>query len=155
MKDAILPRDFGGVPGFVMDILIRDGYDTIAKLRNASDEDLEKVEFMGPGRVELIRKALKAIDEYDREGDEYTVGEIGGGYIWLDIWRYRVGTSGKRSKKYSNFAPGVEVRSVRFNHETGYLSLLIWSPALVDEGKPELSFNKAVEEYPFLFKKGV
>ena len=154
MKDAVIPKDFGGVPGFVMDILIRDGYDTVTKLRNATDEQLGAVEFMGPGRVKLIRKALKVIDEYDREGEEYTVGEIGGGYIWLDIWRWRVGNPGRGGKKYSNFAKGVEVRSVRFNHATQYLSLLIWSRGIKDDGKPELSFNEAVEEYPFLFKKG-
>ena len=75
-------------------------------------------------------------------------------HYWMDIWRYRVGSSGKRGNKYSNFAGGVEVRSVRFNHATQYLSLLIWSPALVDEGKPGLSFKEAVDQYPFLFKKG-
>lgn len=48
----------GGIPKHVAEILIEAGYDTVEKVRAASDEDLLGISGIGEGRVKAIRALL-------------------------------------------------------------------------------------------------
>ena len=52
----------GGIPKYVLDVLVEAGYDTVTKVRAASDDELLAVDGIGEGRLRAIRKVIDAFD---------------------------------------------------------------------------------------------
>lgn len=51
-------NDIGGIPEYVAGVLIKGGYDTVDKVRSASDEELMALDGIGKGRLKAIRKVV-------------------------------------------------------------------------------------------------
>lgn len=108
-----LPKNFGGVPGYVMDMLIEDGYTTVEKLKAASDKELIAIPGIGRERASLIRKAIA---EYEL----LTHKEIN--FSWKSGWNWEESDD---EYVYLNFKPGTEIKSLRKRKGSNELAVLV------------------------------
>lgn len=51
-------NDVGGIPKYIAELLVSEGYDTVTKVRNASDEELLDIDGIARGRLRAIRKVV-------------------------------------------------------------------------------------------------
>lgn len=49
-------NDVGGMPKYIAELLVSEGYDTVTKVRQASDEELLAIAGIAKGRLRAIRK---------------------------------------------------------------------------------------------------
>lgn len=54
-------RGIGGIPGYVAELLIEAGYDTVAKVKGATDAELMEINGIAQHRVDAIRRILGTI----------------------------------------------------------------------------------------------
>jgi len=112
-----LPKDFGGIPGHVLNLLIESGFDTVEKLKEASDQELRVVDGIGKNRVKLIRKAIDEIENY-------AVSESGE-FRWFSGWNWKKDEDGCG---YVEFPDGTEIKRVRLRRGSNEISVLIRRP---------------------------
>jgi hypothetical protein len=108
-----LPRDFGGVPGYVMDILIESGYTTVESLKSATNKELIKIDGIGRERVRLIRKAIEEFEQAVFEKTEF---------VWKQGWNWQ---DSDDEYVYLNFKPGTQIKSLRKRKGSNELSVLV------------------------------
>jgi len=115
-----LPKDFGGIPGHVINLLIETGFDTVESLKLASDEDLRSIDGIGKSRVDLIRKAIVEIEDYADESSK-PANE----FKWFSGWNWKKDEAGCG---YVEFADGTEIKRIRLKRGSNEISVLIRQP---------------------------
>jgi len=113
-----LPKNFGGIPGYVLDTLIANGFDTVEKLNAASDSELTAIDGIGSGRVKLIRKAIDEVEAYADQKSERK-------FVWLRGWNWADGDDGFT---YLNFKPGTEIKCLRKRKGSNELEISVSYP---------------------------
>lgn len=111
-----LPKNFGGIPGYVLDILIKNGFDTVEKLKAASDKELISVDGIGAGRVKLIRKAIAEIEDYAVEPTNFK---------WVKGWNWKKSDDGR---SYIDFSEGTQIRRLCYDRRSQEIGVLISYP---------------------------
>ena len=112
-----LPEHFGGVPGYVIDMLIENGFDTVEKVKSASIDDLIAINGIGTNRALLILKAIAEVDKYaEIEGEKR--------FRWVHGWRW----TKEDGWSCRHFAGGTEIKTLRYNNKSGEIEVLIYTP---------------------------
>jgi len=113
-----LPKDFGGIPGYVIDLLIENGFSTVESVKAASDDDLMSISGIGAGRARLIRKAIDEIEDFAEQPDERP-------FKWFYGWNWINGGDGY---SYVEFPEGTEISKIRYRRGSNEIGLLIRKP---------------------------